>query len=86
MRTPSPVPVGVVVLPTAEQSDASTQSTLRRNAPVAPAGVGLGTTDHDVPFQFSVSVPKVGAPVVLPRAPPTAQQSEPVTHVTSKSA
>ena len=48
------------------QLDADAQLTLERMAPTTPGplGVGLGTTDHDVPFHCSMRVP-VGFP--LPR-------------------
>jgi len=68
------------------QLDADAQLTLERMAPTTPAplGVGLGTTDHDVPFHCSVRVP-VGFPLPVATTAPTAQQSEPLTQVTSKS-
>jgi hypothetical protein len=68
------------------QLDADAQLTLERMAPTTPGplGVGLGTTDHDVPFHCSMRVP-VEFPVPDPTAAPTAQQSEPLTQVASKS-
>ena len=52
-----------VEYPTAMQLDADVQLTLCRIAPATPApvGVGLGTIDQAVPFQFSISVP-IGLP------------------------
>jgi hypothetical protein len=63
-----------------------TQLTLERTAPTTPGplGVGLGTMVHDVPFHCSMRVP-VGFPLPAVAAPPTAQQSEPVTQVAPKS-
>ncbi len=46
--------------------------------------MGLGTTDHDVPFHCSMRVP-VGFPLPVATTAPTAQQSEPLTQVASKS-
>ena len=68
------------------QLDADVQLTLERMAPTTPGplGVGLGTTDHDVPFHCSMRVP-VGFPLPDPTTAPTAQQSEPLTQVASKS-
>ena len=68
------------------QLDADAQLTLDRMAPATPGplGVGLGTTDHDVPFHCSTRVP-VGFPLPDPTTAPTAQQSEPLTQVASKS-
>jgi hypothetical protein len=68
------------------QLDADAQLTLERRAPTTPGplGVGLGTTDHDVPFHCSMRVP-VGFPLPAATAAPTAQQSEPLTQVMSKS-
>src|ERR1700733_11379873 len=68
------------------QLDADAQLTLERMAPATPGplGVGLGTTDHDVPFHCSISVP-VGFPLPDPTTAPTAQQSEPLTQVAPKS-
>ena len=67
------------------QLDADAQLTLERMAPTTPGplGVGLGTTDHVLPFHCSMSVP-VGFPLPAVTAPPTAQQSEPLTQVASK--
>jgi hypothetical protein len=68
------------------QLDADAQLTLERRAPTTPGpiGVGLGTTDHDVPFHCSIRVP-VGFALPAATAAPTAQQSEPLTQVASKS-
>ncbi len=50
----------------------------------APDGVGLGTMDQAPPSQCSMSVP-TGFPLPeLASTVPTAQQSEPLTHETSK--
>ena len=73
--------------PTAVQFDADVQLTLCRIAPATPApvGVGLGTIDQAVPFQFSMSVP-IGLPPPADSfsSVPTAQQSEPLTQEMSK--
>jgi hypothetical protein len=68
-------PLGTVAVPTAQQSEASTQATPER---LLACGLllGVGTTDQALPFQCSATLP---LPV---RAEPTAQQSELVTQVT----
>src|ERR1700722_3857404 len=68
------------------QFDADEQVTPCRTAPTTPGatGLALGTIDHEVPFQFSISVP-VGFPLpATPRIAPTAQQAVPPTQATSK--
>ena len=80
-------PFWSLAYPTAKQLDAEIQLTPCRTAPTTPGpvGVGLGTTDQALPFQFSMRVP-VGFPFPLtPRTAPTAQQSDPVTHETLNS-
>src|ERR1700728_3528018 len=80
-------PLSSLENPTATQLDADVQLTPCRFAPTTPGpvGVGLGTIDHEVPFQFSISVP-VGfpSPAATPRTAPTAQQSDPLTQDTAK--
>ena len=68
------------------QLDADVQLTPCRSAPTTPGpvGLGLGTIDHAEPFQFSISVPDGLPSPFTPRTAPTAQQSEPLTHETSK--
>jgi hypothetical protein len=59
---------------------ASRQETPSRSPRVASRGVGLGTTDHEDPFQFSISAP-AGLPLWFVIAP-VAQQSRLLTQVT----
>src|SRR5580704_4386565 len=68
------------------QLDADAQLTLVRTVPTTPGplGEGLGTADHDTPFHCSMRVP-VGFPLPAATVAPTAQQSEPLTQVASKS-
>jgi hypothetical protein len=81
----SAFPLASVVNPAAQQSAAETQLTPSRTAPTAPEGVELGITVHALPFQVSVRVP-TGLFWTPPRTAPTAQQSEPVTHLTDSRA
>ena len=64
---------------------ADAQLTPLRMAPATsgPVGLGLGTADHSEPSQCSVRVP-VGFPVPDATTAPTAQQSDPLTHVAPK--
>ena len=69
------------------QFDDDVQLTLWRIAPTtpAPAGVGLGTMDQELPSQCSINAP-VGFPFppLSVNSVPTPQQSDPLTQVTVK--
>ena len=84
MTSLRPLPFWSVEKPTAKQLEADVQFTSCRSAPPTPGpvGVGLGTTDQALPFQFSIRVPDGPAFPPAPTIAPTAQQSDPVTHDT----
>ena len=75
-----------VEYPTATQLDADAQLTPCRSPPTTPGpvGAGLGTIDHETPFQFSISAADGLPSPPTPRTAPTAQQSDPLTQLTSK--
>ena len=75
-----------VEYPTATQLDADAQLTPWRTTPTTPgpAGAGLGTIDHETPFQFSISAADGFPSPPTPTTAPTAQQSDPLTQLTSK--
>jgi hypothetical protein len=83
---PSQVSIRVVSVlefeasPTATQSDELRQVTPSR-LPPNPVGVGLGATDHVVPFQVSTNVANVSVASTIEC--PTATQKEEVMHETS---
>jgi hypothetical protein len=72
--------VGLNWLPTVTQFDGLVHDTAysRENC---PAGLGLGTIDHLVPFQRSTSV--LNGPLLVVLCSPTAMQNVALTHDTS---
>jgi hypothetical protein len=59
--------------PTAMHTSADTHDTVDRKVPLVP-GVGLGTTDHRLPFHDSA---RVFCPLLLPAAPPMGNPESP---------